>query len=128
MSFVRIIYNILFPTKVSISLSMIRDFLTGTYIDTLEPYEFELFWGLAQKVNGKDDLMQNLKRMLDGEKGTEIKESLYQNREFVHSIFENENHVLQQISKLIRELETQTIVQERIRNDNAWQPQLSREL
>ena len=120
MSFAKILYRLIIPEKIVISLADIpkiidfaRDVSEGKYLTTIEKYEFEKFQMLAQNINEKVELLPLVNQLLDGKKGSEIKESLMQHRILVHSLYYNKNHVMEQLNKIIDELELQVMMEEK---------------
>ena len=120
MSFTRILYRLIIPEKITISLSDIpkiidfaRDLSEGKYLNTIEKHEFEKFQTLAQRIEEKVDLLPLVNQLLEGKKGSEIKESLMQHRTLVHSLYYNKKHVLGQLDKIIDELELQVMMEEK---------------
>ena len=120
MSFAKILYRLLIPEKIVISLADIpkiidfaRDVSEGKYLTTIEKHEFEKFQMLAQRIEEKADLLPIVNQLLDGKKGNEIKEALLQHRTLIHSLYYNKEHVLGQLSKIINELEIQVMMEEK---------------
>ena len=123
MSFAKILYRLLIPEKIVISLADIpkiidfaRDVSEGKYLTTIEKHEFEKFQTLAQRIEEKADLLPIVNQLLDGKKGNEIKEALLQHRTLVHSLYYNKDHVIRQLSKIIDELEIQVMMEEKATN------------
>ncbi len=123
MSFTKILYKLIIPDKITISLSDLpkiinfaRDLSEGKYLITIEKHEFEKFQILSQRINEKADLLPYINQLLDGIKGSEIKEALLQHRTLVHSLYYNKKHVLGQLDKIIDELEIQVMMEEKATN------------
>lgn len=120
MSFTKILYKLIIPDKITISLSDLpkiinfaRDLSEGKYLVTIEKHEFEKFQILAQRINEKADLLPYITQLLEGTKEIEIKEALLQHRTLVHALYYNKEHVLGQLSKIIDELEIQVMMEEK---------------
>lgn len=62
---------------------------------------------LAHQIDNRSELLSELKDLLNSRRGSEIKESLFQHRVLVHSLFFNKSHVLSELSKIVDELEFQ---------------------
>lgn len=119
MSFIRIIYNLLLPHKIAFSLSdipkvmrFITDLTEGKYLETIEKHELEKFLILAKYIDEHRELLPHVVALMNSKKGDEIKESLFQHRVLIHSMFYNKAHVLGQISKILDEFEVQVCIQE----------------
>ena len=124
MSFIRYIYNTFFKKLIDKSwtlndalhlLELIKDIKNGIYVDKYEQKELEGSQWLAYQIDNRSELLPELRALLDsGRRGRsdEIKESLFQHRALVHSLFFNKPHVLCELSKIIDELEYQVRKQE----------------
>lgn len=123
MSFARIIYKILLPTKITVTfadipkvLDIIKDITDGKIVDDVEKHEFKKFQALADNIDAKVDLQPMLRELLnDRTKGKDIQEALLQHRTLIHALFYNKAHVMNQMSKIIDELEVQVRIQENAR-------------
>jgi hypothetical protein len=122
MSFTKILYALIIPKEIKINpftdipriIDFVGDLTGGKYLSVIEKHEFEKFQMLAQRINERADLLPMLNQLLDGKKGSEIKEALLQHRVLVHSLYYNKTHVLEQLSKIIDELEIQVMMEERV--------------
>lgn len=119
MSFIRIIYRLFLPHKITITLADIpkylnffRDLTDGKYLDVIEKHELQKSLLLAKAIDEKSELLPHVNKLIDGERGHEIRESLIEHRVLVHTLFYNKTHVLSQLSKIIDELEVQVRMQE----------------
>ena len=120
MTFARILYRILIPQKISISLEdipkalkFISDLSEGKYLEVIEKHELEKFATLAKYIDQHAELLPLVQTAINNKKGgTEIKEALMQHRLLVHSLFYNKNHVLGELSRIIDELEFNVRVEE----------------
>jgi flagellin-specific chaperone FliS len=121
MSFTKILYELIIPKEITINpftdipkaIDFIRDLTGRKFLTVIEKHEFEKFQMLAQRIEEKADLLPMLNQLLDGKKGGEIKESLLQHRTLVHSLYYNKKHVLDQVDKIIDELERQVMMEEK---------------
>lgn len=120
MSFTKILYRLIIPEKITVSLAdipkiidFVRDLSEGKYLTTIEKHEFEKFQTLSQRIDEKVDLLPMVNQLLEGKKGSEIKESLLQHRALVHSLYYNKEHVMGQLLKIIDELEIQVMMEEK---------------
>ncbi len=125
MSFIRYIYNTFFKKLIDKSwtlndalhlLELIKDIKNGIYVDKYEQKELEGSQWLAHQIDNRSELLPELRDLLNSRRGGEIKESLFQHRALVHSIFFNKPHVLGELSKIIDELEYQVRAQESEKN------------
>lgn len=118
MSFIRYIYNSFFKKLIDKSwtlndalhlLELIKDIKNGIYVDKYEQKELEGSQRLAHLIDNRSELLPELRDLLNSKRrrGDEIKESLFQHRALVHSLFFNQTHVLSELSKIIIELEFQ---------------------
>jgi|GEM_PF-3581479 hypothetical protein len=125
MSFTKLIYKILNPQKISISLgdllnaeSPVRKFLSGIlsgeYITQIEKQEIEKSQMLAEFIDHGVELNPVVKAALEGKDGEEIKQALLKHRNLVHSLYYNKPFVLKQVSLLIDALELEVATQERL--------------
>jgi len=121
MSFIRYIYNTFFKKLIDKSwtlndalhiLELIKDIKNGIYVDKYEEKELEGSQWLAHQIDNKSELLPELRDLLNSRRGNEIKESMFQHRALVHSLFFNKPHVLSELSKIIDELEFQVRKQE----------------
>ncbi len=135
MSFTRLIYKLLVPEKITISLSdvpkalkFITDLTDGKYVSRIEKQEFEKFKILAKYINNRAELLPLMQVALGSDKGEEIRETLLEHRELIHSLYNNKVHVLGELSKIIVELEIQVKVQERRMGLRAGPPDVILEL
>lgn len=120
MSCARLIFKILVPEKITFSigdipkaLNFITDLTDGKYVGKIEQHEFEKSKILAKKINSLAELLPLLQAVINSEKGEEIRETLFEHRELIHSLYDNKTHVLGELSRIIVELEIQVKVQER---------------
>lgn len=120
MSFARLIFKILVPEKITFSISdipkalkFITDLTEGKYVSQVEKHEFEKSTILAKRINSLAELLPPLQAAMNSEKGEEIRETLFEHRELVHSLYNNKAHVLGELSRIIVELEIQVKLQER---------------
>jgi len=120
MTFARILYKILIPQKISISLEdipkamrFISDLSEGKYIEVIEKQEMQKFTLLANYIDQHAELLPLVQTAINNKKGgVEVKEALLQHRILVHSLFYNKNHVLGELSRIIDELEFHVRVEE----------------
>lgn len=116
MSFIRYIYNTFFRKLIDKSwtlndalhlLELIKDIKNGIYVDKYEQKELEGSQLLAYQIDNRSELLPKLRDILNSRRGGEIKESLFQHRVLIHSLFWNKPHVLSELSRIIDELEFQ---------------------
>lgn len=118
MSFIRYIYNTFFKKLIDKSwtlndalhlMELIKDFKNGIYVEKYEKKELIGSQWLAHQIDNRSELLPELRELLDSRRGrgNEIKESLFQHRALVHSLFFNKPHVLSELSKIVDELEFQ---------------------
>lgn len=122
MSFVRLIYNIFFRKFLDRTftlndflhlLDLIKDVKNGRHVDTYELMELNGSEALAKHIDNKDKLLPHLKELIDDrQRGPEIRESLYQHRVLINTMFFNEQYVLKEISEIIHELYSQVRIEE----------------
>lgn len=120
MSFTRIIYKLLLPSKITFTLAdipkifdFLKDLNDGKIVDGVEKAEFEKFGILAKAIDQHAELLPLVQELLrDRKKGAEVKEALLQNSYLVHSLFYSKQHVLGELSKIIDELEYHVRIEE----------------
>lgn len=120
MTFARILYKLLIPQKISISLEdipkamkFISDLSEGKYIEIVEKHEIEKFTTLAKYIDEHAELLPLVQDIINNKKGgAEVREALLQHRILVHALFYNKNHVLGELSRIIDELEFHVRVEE----------------
>jgi len=119
MSFIRIIYNLLLPHKIAFTLadlpkimSLMHDLSEGKYVEQIERHEFEKFNTLAKRIDDRAELLPLFKEMISGKKGKDIREALFQHRVLVHSLYFGQKHVIEELIKIINEMEMQVRIME----------------
>ncbi len=120
MTFARILYKLLIPQKISISLEdipkamrFISDLSEGKYIEVIEKQEMHKFTLLAKYIDEHAELLPLVQTAINNKKGgAEVREALLQHRALVHSLFYNKNHVLGELSRIIDEMEFNVRVEE----------------
>lgn len=126
MSFIRYIYNTFFKKLIDKSwtlndalniLEHIKDIKSGKYIDSYEKKELKGSIWLSQQIDSETQLLPEVQNLLNGKRGPELKESLFQHKTLVHSLFYNKHRVLSELSQIIDELEYQIRTQENQRLD-----------
>jgi hypothetical protein len=120
MSFTKILFNMLVPRKITITLADIptwiqiaTDISNGKYAEVVEAKEFAKAGKLAQHIDQHVELLPLLIDLLKDKKhGREVKDALLEHRVLVHALFYNKQYVIKQLSNLIDELENQVLLQE----------------
>lgn len=135
MSFSRLIFKILVPEKITFSLNdipkalkFITELTEGKYVSKIEKHEFDKSKILAKKINSRAELLSLLQAVMSSDKGEEIRETLFEHRELIHSLYNNKTHVLGELSKIIVELEIQVKLQERRKGLRSGPPDVTIQL
>lgn len=122
MSFIRFIYNTFFRKFLDRSFTLndfysivgfINDIKSGKVVDSYEAAELRGSQELAGHIDNKDDLLPSIINLInDKKRGSEVKQSLLEHRFLIHTMFYNEGYMLNQLSKIIHELENTVKLEE----------------
>ncbi len=86
-------------------IAFLRDVQSGKAIDSYEAKELQGSEELCSHI-GRDEIVYLLTGLLyDKKQGEQMRETVWQHRHLVHAMYYNEKYMLDQFSKIIRQLE-----------------------